>query len=227
MEDRGEESFIKFPKFAARLYDKIMTFTPMEIQRIQIAEIILETIKQGKLLDIGTGHGRLLLEISKLNPKLELYGIDISENMIELARENLSNINVDLRQGNINHTDFDDDFFDIITCTGSFYLWNAPIEGLNEIYRILKPNKIGILFETHKEYDILDLDNKIKSNLLNEGFFARRLVPRFLKKQLKMTYEISELNDILTKSMFGKRFSIEKVTLANLPIWIKIILKKE
>jgi ubiquinone/menaquinone biosynthesis C-methylase UbiE len=102
-------------------------------------------------LDIGTGHGRLLLEISKLNPKVELYGIDISEKMSECARINLSNINIDLKLGNINHTNFDNEFFDIITCTGSFYLWNTPIEGLNEIFRILKPNKTAILFETYIE----------------------------------------------------------------------------
>jgi hypothetical protein len=33
-----------------------------------------------------------------------------------------------------------------------------------------------------------------------------------------MTYEITELNDLLKESLFGNGFSIEKITLANLPI---------
>jgi hypothetical protein len=60
MNDRGENSFIKLPRFAARLYDKMMQLEPMKVQRIQIAEDLLTYITEGRLLDVGTGHGRLL-----------------------------------------------------------------------------------------------------------------------------------------------------------------------
>ncbi|MFX1457371.1 MAG: class I SAM-dependent methyltransferase [Promethearchaeota archaeon] len=227
MSNRGENSFNKLPKFAAKLYDKMMQLEPMKIQRNQIAQDLLLQINEGTLLDIGTGHGRLLVEINKLNPKIELYGLDVSEKMINLAKANLKNIKADLQEGNITSTNYKSNYFDLITCTGSLYLWNAPIEGLNEIYRILKPNKIAILFESHKEYDVSALKEEIKKNLSNERFFNRKLVPYFLNKQLKMTYDISELKDLLNKSLFKNNFSINKITLANLPIWLKIELKKE
>lgn len=227
MNNRGEKNFVKLPKFAAKLYDKMMQLEPMKIQRKQIAELLLTQINEGKLLDVGTGHGRLLIEINQLNPEIELYGLDISEKMINLAKVNLQNIKANLRQGNITTTDYDSNYFDLITCTGSFYLWNAPIEGLNEIYRILKPKKIAILFESHKEYDKSNLKNEIKKNLSNEKFFDRKLVPNFLKKQLKMTYDIDELKAMLNKSLFKNNYSIEKISLANLPIWLKIELYKE
>jgi len=200
---------------------------PMKIQRSQIAEVLSHQINEGAFLDVGTGHGRLLIEINKLNPKIELYGLDISEKMINLAKTNLINIKADLQIGNITNTNYQSNYFDLITCTGSFYLWNAPIEGLNEIHRILKPNKTAILFESHKEYDESNLKVEIKKNLFNEGFFNRKLVPYFLKKQLKMTYDINELINLLNKSLFKKSFSVNKITLANLPIWLKIELKKE
>lgn len=227
MSDRGEKSFIKLPKFAAKLYDKMMQLEPMKIQRIQIAEVLVSQINEGTLLDVGTGHGRLLIEINKLNPKIELYGLDISEKMINLAKSNLKNVKADLQQGNITSTNYKSNYFDLITCTGSFYLWNAPIEGLNEIHRILKPNKTAVLFESHKEYDESNLVEEIKKNLSDEGFFTRRLVPNFLKKQLKMTYEMNELKGLLNKSLFENSFSVKKIILANLPIWLKIELKKE
>ena len=227
MNNRGENSFFKLPKFAAKFYDKMMQLEPMNIQRSQIAEVLLEQINEGKLLDIGTGHGRLLIEINNLNPKIELYGLDISEKMINLAKTNLINIKSDLQQGNITCTNYKSNYFDLITCTGSFYLWNTPIEGLNEIYRILKTNKIAILFESHKEYDKSKLKEEIKKNLSNEGFFNRKFVPYFLKKQLKMTYDINELKTILNKSLFKNSFSINKITLVNLPIWLKIELRKD
>ncbi len=227
MSDRGENSFIKFPKFAAKLYDSMMKKDAMKLQRIQIAEELIHYIDEGRLLDIGTGHGRLLIEVFEKNPKIELYGLDVSEKMIELAKINLKDIHVNLKQGNITKTNFEDDYFDLITCTGSFYLWNSPIEALNEIYRILKPQKQVILFESHKEYNKEELDEAIKKNLQKESFFNKKLIPRFLKKQLKMTYEITELKEIINKSSFKGNFSINKITLANLPIWLKIELKKD
>lgn len=227
MSNRGEKSFIKLPKFATKFYDKMMQLEPMKIQRSQIAKVLISQINEGTFLDVGTGHGRLLIEINKLNPKIELYGLDISEKMINLAKTNLKNIKVDLQQGNITSTNYRANYFDLITCTGSFYLWNAPVEGLNEIHRILKPNKTAILFESHKEYDESILKEEIKKNLSNEGFFTRRLVPNFLKRQLKMTYDMNELINLLNKSLFENSFSVKKITLANLPIWLKIELKKE
>ncbi len=226
MSDRGENSFIKFPKFAAKLYDSMMKKDAMRIQRVQIAEELTQHINEGRLLDIGTGHGRLLAEIFEKNSKIELYGLDVSEKMIELAKLNLKNIPVNLKQGNITKTDFNDDYFNLITCTGSFYLWNSPIDALNEIYRILKPQSNAILFESHKEYNEDELDEAIEKNLQKESYFNRKIIPRFLKKQLKMTYEIDELKEIIKKSFFKGNYSINKITLVNLPIWLKIELRK-
>ncbi|MFX0011661.1 MAG: class I SAM-dependent methyltransferase [Candidatus Hermodarchaeota archaeon] len=227
MSNRGESNFIKLPKFAAKRYDKMMQLEPMREQRVQIAEILLSQISEGNLLDIGTGHGRLLAEINKLNPKIELYGLDISDKMIELAKANLKNIAVDLQKGNIACTSYGNDYFNLVTCTGSLYLWDAPIEGLDEIYRILKPKKTAILFESHKEFNESNLKEQIKRNPSREGFFNRKLVPYFLKKQLKMTYDIKDLEDIINSSLFKSNYSIQKITLANLPIWLKIELNKE
>jgi ubiquinone/menaquinone biosynthesis C-methylase UbiE len=227
MSDRGENSFVKFPKVAAKLYDSMMKKDAMRLQRVQIAEELTHYINEGRILDIGTGHGRLLAEIFEKNPKIELYGLDISEKMVKLAKLNLKNIPVNLKQGNIIKTDFNEDYFDLITCTGSFYLWNSPTDALNEIYRIIKPQSKVIFFETHKEYNKDELDEAIKQNLQKESFFNRKIIPIFLKKQLRMTYDIMELEEIINKSLFKNNFSINKITLANLSIWLKIEFRKD
>ncbi|MFX1570142.1 MAG: class I SAM-dependent methyltransferase [Promethearchaeota archaeon] len=226
MKDRGETSFSKLPKFAAKMYNKMMQLTPLKHQRNQIAKDLLDHIDEGRLLDIGTGHGMLLLEIHKINPNIELYGYDISEQMINIAKDNLKDINVNLEQGNIKDTTFKNDFFDMVTCTGSFYLWNNPIDSINEIHRILKPGRSCLFFESDKDYNKKELKEGLKSNLQNESFFNRKIVPYFLKKQLKMTYPIEKLREIIGKSLFNTHYSINKISLANLPIWLKIELKK-
>ncbi len=91
-----------------------------------------------RLLDVGTGPARLLLEVHRLNPHIALFGLDISHAMVELATKNLSGMNAQIRLGNIRATHYDSDFFDFVTCSGSFYLWDNAVEGLEETYRILR-----------------------------------------------------------------------------------------
>jgi ubiquinone/menaquinone biosynthesis C-methylase UbiE len=224
--DRGEQNFIKLPVFGAKIYNKMMNITPVQNQISQIAQDLLKVINKGRLLDIGTGHGNLLKEIHKFNPQIELYGLDISKAMIEVAKTNLTQIQVNLMQGNIISPIYEKDFFDLITCTGSFYLWNQPRESLNEIYRILKPNCKAVLFETYKNYDKEQFKRALKQNLKDESFLNKKLLPRFLRKQLRMTYSVEDVEEVIKSTEFANLYEILKVTIASLPIWMRIELRK-
>jgi len=153
MKSRGETQFLKFPRFAAGLYSSLTRTRSLQQQYQEIATRLAGLIQSGRLLDIGTGPGRLLLEIHKLNPGVELYGLDISQAMTELARQNLAGVTVDLKTANVCATGYQGDFFDMVVCTGSFYLWDQPEQGLDEIHRILKPGGSAHLFETNRTYD--------------------------------------------------------------------------
>jgi SAM-dependent methyltransferase len=111
----------------------------MRIQFQEIARELLARTNRGPLLDVGAGHSRLLRETSTVNPDIELYGLDISSAMVRRATKNLAGLKVDLRVANICSTGYEADFFDLVTCTGSFYLWSQPLAGLREVYRILVP----------------------------------------------------------------------------------------
>ena len=41
-----------------------------------------------RVLDIGTGSGRLAIELAKARPDWQITGIDISEDMLKIARQN-------------------------------------------------------------------------------------------------------------------------------------------
>jgi ubiquinone/menaquinone biosynthesis C-methylase UbiE len=226
IKDRGENSFIRLPTFGAKIYNKIMRVGPIQTQISQIAQDLLNIIHSGILLDIGTGHGRLLKELHSLNPNINLYGLDISKSMIKIAKINLADIEVKLSEGSIYKAPYENKFFDLITSTGSFYLWNHPKESINEIYRILKPDCTAMLYETYKNYDPLKFKEALKQNLKSESLFRKKLLPRFLKKQLRMTYSIEEVEQIIKSTLFANSFEIDKITLASLPIWIRIRLKK-
>jgi ubiquinone/menaquinone biosynthesis C-methylase UbiE len=228
MKTRGEKQYIKMPAFAARLYDNLTSIEGVNKSFEEIADFVGTLLKEGNLLDVGTGPGRLIIEISKKNPLIDLFGLDISESMLAIARKNIRTIKeVDLREGNIIKTDYPDNFFDCIVSTGSFYNWDKPVEGLNEIFRILKSGKTAYIFESRKDYDKKLLKSRLVHNLKDYSFIRKKISGYFLRKQLRMTYSISEFDAIINLTKFSKSYSIQDVELGNLPIYVRMELHKE
>jgi 2-polyprenyl-3-methyl-5-hydroxy-6-metoxy-1,4-benzoquinol methylase len=62
-----------------------MRGSPMELYYKEIAQDLTSRLSAGRLLDVGTGPGRLLQAIHNLNYTIELYDLDISASMIKQA----------------------------------------------------------------------------------------------------------------------------------------------
>lgn len=220
-----EASFARLPRIGAWLYDRLSNSAALEKQSKDVATDLASRIRAGRLLDVGTGPGRLLQEIHALRTDVQLFGLDISPALVKKAEQNLAGIPVDLHLGSIRHTDYANDYFDLITCTGSFYPWDQPERCLEEIHRILKPQRQAVLYETHSQFDATVFRHALKSNLRQEKLLWRLIAPRFLMLQLKMTYSIEEMRQIVRRTSFADHFSLERITLGGLPIWIAIELR--
>jgi ubiquinone/menaquinone biosynthesis C-methylase UbiE len=226
MKTRGEIYFVKLARFGASMYDRFLDVEPINTRLKEIASAVLSKNEEGPLLDIGTGPGRLLLEINQLNPDIELYGLDISASMIDVARNILKNIPVKLQVGSIKQTNYDSNFFSIITCSGSFYLWDYPIESIEEIYRILKNGQSAYLFEAYKDINNSEFRVALKNNLRQLNWIRRIFGPLAIQESIKKSYSIEEITKILEKTNFADSFRIEKIKLSGIPMWVKITLKK-
>ncbi len=223
---RGESIFIKLPRIGSIIYDKFMHETPMQIHYEDIAKDITNRLPEGHLLDIGTGPGRLLQAIHHINPALELYGLDISCSMIKQAQKNLHGMGVDLRQGNIRHTDFPSGFFDLVMCSGSFYLWDQPEEGLQEVYRLLKPGKTAYLYECDRESDRQMLQVGLRENVRHLNILSRIVGPLAIRQAMDVAYSKEEVSTIVKQTSFASSFSIEDIKLSGLAIWLRVTLRK-
>jgi ubiquinone/menaquinone biosynthesis C-methylase UbiE len=109
-------------KFVAPMYGEI-------INRIMSAN-------PKNLLDVGCGTGNVLMKINT-NEDLNLYGLDISENMIETAKKNLGD-NAELKVGDSEYIPWEDNSFDVIVCNASFHHYPNPEKVLLEMKRVLK-----------------------------------------------------------------------------------------
>jgi ubiquinone/menaquinone biosynthesis C-methylase UbiE len=95
------------------------------------------TLKEGdRILDVACGNGRLLRMISR-KASIEAYGIDISDEMIGVAKEQNPDIHFSVSEAD--KMNFDDAFFDVITVCCAFHHFVAPEAFMKEAFRILKP----------------------------------------------------------------------------------------
>jgi ubiquinone/menaquinone biosynthesis C-methylase UbiE len=226
MSSRGQQDFARLPGFAARLYRTLTQAGGIQRQHREIAEDLASRIERGRILDVGCGPGQLLFEIGQINPTVELFGLDISEAMVSLARQRLCGHSAEIRHGEILRSGYPDNFFDLVTCTGSFYLWDNPRECLDEIYRILRPGRSALLFESYRDCDRRAVREAVRANLAAESLIRRLLAPRFFLKQLGMTYSTDEFAGILKQTRFAQSYTIERIRLAGVPAWLLITLTK-
>lgn len=104
----------------------------------------LSEIPYHTALDLGCGTGEMMRLILQQNKDKSLYGIDLSEKMLEVAKEKLGN-HVNLILSDSEQLPFSDSFFDVVYCNDSFHHYPAPDKVLSEVYRVLKPNGIFVM----------------------------------------------------------------------------------
>ena len=182
-----------------------------------------------RVLDIGTGTGLQLRAIHQLQPTAELYGLDLSRAAIEIARDALGDLEVDLRVGSILSTPYQDDYFNVITCNASMSYWENPRECFNEIFRILKPGGRVLLFEPHRDINLEEALDQIRINMADKSALRRWGAVQLNKFGLSRgdrvgmkLYSIKELQELAKSSYFGDNQSITEISLLDIPIFARI-----
>ncbi len=89
-------------------------------------------------LDLGCGTGEMLKLIFQKDADKALYGIDLSEKMLSVAKSKLPD-QVKLLLGDSESLPFPDNTFDVMFCNDSFHHYPAPMNVLREVHRVLKP----------------------------------------------------------------------------------------
>ena len=111
------------------------------LRSAQLGVISLLNLKENVcMLDIGCGTGWALGQAANLiDGKGTFFGVDLSEKMIEKAKENFKGReNFHFIKANAEEIPLEDNQFDIIICTNSFHHYFHPDKALKEMYRLLK-----------------------------------------------------------------------------------------
>lgn len=103
-------------------------------------KIIRKYKHSGKLLDAGCGEGYFLEYAEK---HYETYGIDASEYCIKEAKQRTNRTK--LYVGGITHLDYDDEYFDVVTCLDVLEHLDNPGTVIQEFYRVLKVGGVFVI----------------------------------------------------------------------------------
>ena len=127
----------------SRVYDVVMVRLTRRLYQRVIADLAALRSPSGKVLDVGTGPGTLVRGIARSFPGLQVYGIDLSEDMIGLARaharrEQLTE-RVHFASCDVAHLPYPDQSFDVVVSTISMHHWAELEQPLRELYRVLRP----------------------------------------------------------------------------------------
>ncbi len=111
--------------------------------RLQTESLLRSRIDLGCALEIGSGPGYEGLEWLMRTEDTTLKGLDISEDMVVLAKKNVKDYGLEARAeycvGDAARIPFLDGHFDAVFSTNSLHEWANPKKVFNEIYRVLRP----------------------------------------------------------------------------------------
>ncbi len=120
-----------------------------------VAESIIIDSSAKKILDIGTGPGKLPELLHSQDASLVITGIDIDESMIDEARRNLKTENISfLYQKRDAPLEFANNEFDLVTFCSVLFLLDDHTKTwlLQEALRVLKPGgKVIVLTPTGRK----------------------------------------------------------------------------
>ena len=188
----------------AAAFEKMTNFLPFKILRKRILSELKNYNPKGKLVDLGCGSGNLIVQINKHYPNLDLVGVDISSEILDLAKKRSfeSNLNkrIEFKIGNAEELPFSDNSIDFIISSLSLHHWQEPIKALGEAFRVLKQKGILLIFDFRRDA------RKFFYGLLK--FATKLVVPKALKEinepigSLQAGYTPKEVRHLVSQSSF-------------------------
>lgn len=168
------------------------------------AERVARAIRPGsRILEVAPGPGYLAIEIARRG-QYAITGLDISKTFVEIAAANArkASVEIDFQQGNAAAMPFADETFDLILCRAAFKNFSQPLEALNEMHRVLRPQGSALIIDLRKDASMDDISAYIKdanvgwaNSLIYKVTFRYLLIPR--------AYSRRQFIEMAASSRFG------------------------
>jgi len=195
----------------------------------RIAKDIKDRGFSGTILDIGTGPGRLLLEIAKQVSNVELVGIDISEDMVRIAEKNADGEGlrdrVKFKVRSAYRTGFENCSIDLIVSTGVIHHLREPIQAFSEIYRILKRGGEAWMFDGRRDATKAEFEETVRALGMEEDLPLPLWIIEMIWPHLHIGYK-TEVYTFGSIARALKQSPFKRYDLRKEGAYIRIVLSK-
>ena len=139
-----------FAGYGSQIYNVIMPRLINPLYKY-VALDVAGTLTHGNVLDVGAGTGDLAIQIVHQQPSLKVTGIDISPDMVEIARTKAARAGLGQRitfeTQDISRLPYTDETYDAVVTTISTHHWEDLTNGITECSRVLKKGGVLWIYE--------------------------------------------------------------------------------
>ena len=126
----------------AGTYDGLNHGLSLNIDRLWRRKTVAQMVPAKHVLDVAIGTADLTIEMFRQGKAEQVTGLDLSDQMMAIGKEKVTKCqisNVRFLHGNAQKMPFEDAAFDAVTCAFGCRNFSNLDEGLQEMYRVLKP----------------------------------------------------------------------------------------
>jgi len=142
---------LPFDRPSSLAYARISWLPIFHFERSLVMRELGKYRPQGTLLDIGCGPGYLTAAIIRRYPALAVMGMDISEDMLKLAAQNLLAGKVKLLRGDAASLPLEDSSVDFIVSSAALHHWEDASAAFREIYRVLRAGGRFLIMDIRRD----------------------------------------------------------------------------
>jgi SAM-dependent methyltransferase len=195
----------------------------------EVVSHLLAPQKNERVLDIGCGSGNHLLLLNKLG--LDIYGVDASSYMIDVAKKRLGN-QCELKVGSAEDLPYSDNEFDYSLLINTLEFLDDPVKGLLEAGRVAKRK---VLICVINGFSLHYLGARARG-LFDESLL-RHIKPYTLwqiKSYVQQTFgavpvawKSSQQHNLIVPSKIGESFGWPLGSILGISVTLKTLFKTE
>ncbi|MDT3396707.1 class I SAM-dependent methyltransferase [Streptomyces sp. B1866] len=140
-----------FDQRRSRSYDRLARRTLRGLYRRVADDVAAVAPRAGVVLDVGTGPGRLLHEVAARRDDLVLEGVDVSADMIAVARQAATERGLSgrlaLQTADVAALPYGVGGVDLVVTTLSMHHWPAVDAAAAELARVLRPGGSLLVYD--------------------------------------------------------------------------------